>query len=80
MDYSVVSKASQTGYQNLTRGVSLSDNEALIDTIQELCGVAGLTPFARNKTLWNADFPTSKSSQADGLAWLELDLVLRSLA
>jgi hypothetical protein len=26
------------------------------------------------------DFPTSKPSQADGSAWLELDLVLRSLA
>jgi hypothetical protein len=31
----------------------VSDNETLIEAIQELCGIAGVTPFSHNEDHWN---------------------------
>jgi hypothetical protein len=52
-----------------TSRAHLSDDETMIETIQELCGIAGVTPFSRNQDLWNGALSESDDHQTIRLTY-----------
>jgi hypothetical protein len=48
----------------------VSDNESLVEAIQELCGIAGVTPFSRNEEHWNGSLTQDDDNQTTRITYV----------